>query len=126
LKKVGIKSGYGSSPFRGKKGIDRSLNKFPKKNKPHKDESHFVSDRDESFKMTYDNENQINFPAKSELSVKSSNTHKITSFNKIRKSDQRNPHGKLSNTQTGPRALLNPNKALALRKKHLRKKSLVL
>lgn len=116
---------HGNSPFRSKKGVERSLNKFPRKNKAHKDKSNFVSDRDESFKMTYDNENQGNFPAKSELSVKSSNTHKITSFNKVRGSDQRSPHGILHNTQTDPRVQLNLNKALAPRKRHLRKKSSV-
>ena len=44
------------------------------------DDSKRNSDKEESFKMTYDNENHIVFPPKSELSVKSSNTHKINTF----------------------------------------------
>lgn len=113
----------GTSPFTNKRGVKRSPNKFPKKNKIQDEETNYVSDRDESFKMTYDNENHMNFPQKSELSVKSSNTHKITSFNKNRRSDKGTLHGSPHNIQIDPRAQLNPNRAQVLKKKHLKKKS---
>lgn len=82
-----------TSPFSRKKGVKRSPNKFSNKRKFEEQETKYISDKDESLNMTYENDNQLNFPQKSELSVKSSNTHKIASFNKNQRSDQGHING---------------------------------
>lgn len=115
-----------TSPFSRKKGIKRSPNKYSYKKKIEDEDTKYISDKDDLSNITYEYNNQINFPQKSELSVKSSNTHKIASFNKNRKSDKFHAKGIPYNNKKDPRARLNPNRVQALKKKHLRKKSLVL
>ena len=82
------------------------------------------SDKQESFKMAYENDNHIVFPPNSELSVKSSNTHKINTFGaKKKKSDRLNNNGIfIFNLKKDLKVLLNLNKVQGPKGKHLKKK----
>lgn len=78
-----------NSPFKAKNKVKRSPNRpahLNKKKFDDEEETKVISDREESFKITYDNENMIN---RGTMSIKSSNTHKVGGFKNRKKKSEK-------------------------------------